>query len=174
MNLNVTLFCKLGALVWMVCAAPAAFAFEIKPGQWQMKSQGKPNVQMQAEMEQAMAEMKNMPPQQRQQMEQMLAQMGMVPGAGFGAITYCITPEEAKASNVPVSDEDGCNNKLVSKTKNAMKIEFSCPDTKGTAQVQFVSGTEYVSTVNGSAKHEGKWVPFNQTMRSTWVKTSCK
>jgi len=162
----------LAAIAACTAVLPAA-AQTLKPGLWEMqqKMQGNP------EMEQAMKEMReqlaSMPPEQRRQMEAMMAQQGvkMVPGAGGAmAVRVCLTKEQVERNEVPVQQGD-CRTTQQSRSGNTMKVAFTCsnPPTTGESQVTFVgpeafsSRTTVTSTAGGKAEKTtvegtGRWV----------------
>lgn len=147
-----------------------AVAAEVKPGLWEMEfdSQG-----MSAEAQAAMKQLESMPPAQRKQMEAMMAQMGVSMGAKAGSVRFCITPEQAKANDVPVQDDGDCKNKVLSRSAKSMKVEFKCPDTQGTATVNFMSPTQYETKIDATTSEGGQQRKVQQTLKSKWVKASC-
>jgi len=154
----------------LVLLAQFAVAAEVKPGLWEMEfdSQG-----MDPEAQAAMKQMESMPPAQRKQMEAMMAQMGVSMGAKAGSVRFCITPEQAKANDVPVQDDGDCKNKVVSRSAKSMKVEFKCPDTQGTAIVNFLSPTQYETKIDAKMTEGGQQRKIQQTLKSKWVKASC-
>lgn len=154
----------------LVLLAQFAVAAEVKPGLWEMEfdSQG-----MSAEAQAAMKQMESMPPAQRKQMEAMMAQMGVSMGAKAGSVRFCITPEQAKANDVPVQDDGDCKNKVLSRSAKSMKVEFKCPDTQGTATVNFMSPTQYETKIDATTSEGGQQRKVQQTLKSKWVKASC-
>lgn len=156
--------------VFFLTVSHLTYAAELKPGLWEMQfdAQG-----MGTEAQTAIKQMESMPPAQRQQMEAMMAQMGISMGAKPGAVRFCITPEQAKANDVPVQDDGDCKNKLLSRSDKSMKIEFKCPDTQGTATVNFLSPTHYETRVDAKVTDDGQHRTIQQTLNTRWVKASC-
>lgn len=159
----------LGAVLFFL-SAQFGFAAEVKPGLWEMEfdAQG-----MGPEAQAAMKQMESMPPAQRKQMEAMMAQMGVSMGAKAGSVRFCITPEQAKANDVPVQDDGDCKNKVLSRSEKSMKVEFKCPDTQGTATVNFMSPTQYETKIDATTSEGGQQRKVQQTLKSKWVKASC-
>ena len=159
----------LGAVLFFL-SAQFGFAAEVKPGLWEMEfdAQG-----MGPEAQAAMKQMESMPPAQRKQMEAMMAQMGVSMGAKAGSVRFCITPEQAKANDVPVQDDGDCKNKVLSRSAKSMKVEFKCPDTQGTATVNFMSPTQYETKIDATTSEGGQQRKVQQTLKSKWVKVSC-
>lgn len=102
-----------------------------------------------------------------------MAQMGVSMGAKAGSVRFCITPEQAKANDVPVQDDGDCKNKVVSRSAKSMKVEFKCPDTQGTAIVNFLSPTQYETKIDAKMTEGGQQRKIQQTLKSKWVKASC-
>eukprot|EP01036_Dinobryon_divergens_P059080 gene59080-78824_t len=151
----------LGAVLF-VLSAQFGFAAEVKPGLWEMEfdAQG-----MGPEAQAAMKQMESMPPAQRKQMEAMMAQMGVSMGAKAGSVRFCITPEQAKANDVPVQDDGDCKNKVLSRSEKSMKVEFKCPDTQGTATVSFLSSTLYETKIDAKTTEGGQQRNIQQTLK---------
>ena len=161
---------KVLVVVSLIFSVQFTHAAEVKPGLWEMEfdSQG-----MGPEAQAAMKQMESMPPAQRKQMEAMMAQMGVSMGAKAGSVRFCITPEQAKAKDVPVQDDGDCKNKVLSRSAKSMKVEFKCPDTQGTATVNFTSPTQYETKIDATTSEGGQQRKIQQTLKSKWVKASC-
>jgi hypothetical protein len=161
---------RLFSFLILAMFSPLTLATEVKAGLWEMEfdAQG-----MGPEAEAAMKQMESMPPAQRKQMEAMMAQMGVSMGAKAGSVRFCITPEQAKANDVPVQDDGDCKNKVLSRSDKSMKVEFKCPDTQGIATVNFLSPTQYETKVDAKVIEGGQRRTIQQTLKSKWVKASC-
>ena len=83
------------------------------------------------------------------------------------------SPEQAKANDVPVQDDGDCKNKVLSRSAKSMKVEFKCPDTQGTATVNFMSPTQYETKIDATTSEGGQQRKVQQTLKSKWVKASC-
>ena len=121
MKLQPTLFAAALAL-----GSVHALAQTQVPGLWEhtfsMKSQG-------GEMEAAMAEMQKqmaaMPPDQRKQMEQMMASRGVTMGAQGTSVKVCVTKEDV-ARKIEPNFREGCTQEVVQRSGNTMKYKFQC------------------------------------------------
>lgn len=154
---------------------PAA-AQSMQPGLWEIH-----NKTNNAEMDQAMAEMQkqlaSMPPEQRKQMESMMAQQGVrmgKPGAGGGMVVQtCMTKEMIDRNDMPM--QDGCRVTRNQRSGNVQKIAFACtsPPSSGEGQFTFTSPQAYSSKMTVRATVEGK--PQTTTMETTgkWLKADC-
>src|SRR4051812_16254283 len=130
----------------ILLAASAAFALpaaaqSLKPGLWEMQHK----VQGNAQMDQAMAEMQKqlagMSPEQRKQMETMMASRGvqMAPGADGGMrMKICMTKEMAERNDIPANRGD-CKTGPQQRSGNTVKMAFTCtnPPSSGDAQFTF-------------------------------------
>src|SRR3954470_4517775 len=109
------------AVLALALTLPAG-AQTMKPGLWEIN-----NKMSGGQMDQAMADMQKqlaqMPPEQRKQMEAMMAQRGvkMVPGTGGGmAMQVCMTRDMVDHNDVPM--QKGCTSTQQKKSGN--RIQF--------------------------------------------------
>ena len=151
-----------------VLADPA----EMRPGLWEhsftMKSQ---SGEMERTMQRMQEQMANMPPEQRQMIEQMLADQGMQVGPSGQSVRICLSEEQAKRGMVPQQDGN-CSQEIVERRGNTIKFRFTCngiPPSSGEGEVTILSSTAYTgkstvdTTVQGSPEHmtiasSGKWL----------------
>jgi len=161
------------ALVLGALALPAA-AQSMKPGLWEVtnKISGQDG-----EMQSAMAEMQQMmatmSPEERKQMEAMMAKQGVQLGGGAGGgmvARMCITPEMAKRSELPMQQQGDCTHARSKGLGGQMKFSFNCknPRSAGEGEVSFSGDTSYkmqMKVVSGSADSDvmmmdasGKWL----------------
>lgn len=104
------------ALFLSFALAPAlASAVQLQPGVWEVSAH---NMQVGGQampgMDQILAQMKNLPPEQRQMMEGMMAERGVKLGAG--GVQICLTEEQIKAQDIPLQDP---NSVVTSRSPNA-------------------------------------------------------
>ncbi len=160
----------------LTLAALGASAQSMKPGLWEhsftLKSQS-------GQMEKGMAEMQkqlaSMPPEQRKQMEQMMAQSGVGMGARANTVKVCISPEQAARLDLPQND-DHCKQEITQRSASTMKFKFSCagqPPASGEGEVTFHSPAHYSSKSVMNTTVEGK--PERMTMDQTgkWLSADC-
>lgn len=159
----------------LACAALPAGAQSRKPGLWEIN-----NKTNNPQMDQAMADMQKqiaaMPPDQRKQMEAMMARQGvkMAPGAGGGmAVQTCMTKEMAERNDVPM--QDGCKITKQDRNGNTMKMAYVCtnPPSSGEGEFTFASPESYRSRMTVRTSAQGK--PETMTMETSgkWLKADC-
>lgn len=153
-----------------LCLLPAlACAMEIQPGLWEISS-----AQMQADgqeapgMQQMLEQMKGLPPEQRQMMEQMLAQQGVQ--LGDKGVRICISAEQIQAERLPLQDPDsGCTNEITERSAELWKFRFTCPNGQGEGETRFLSDKEFTTQVNGT--YDGK--SSSMQSHATWLTADC-
>ena len=134
-------------------AAVQASAQTIKPGLWEVGSKAKTgnpqNDQAMAMMAQHMA---SLPPEQKAQMEALMAQKGMsMPKAGAdGAMvmSVCVTPEMAAKKELPLGQKGKCTSKN-EQVAGGMDFSFSCADpaSSGQGKLRFNGDNNYTMTL---------------------------
>ncbi len=157
-------------LLLSICLLPAlASAMEIQPGLWEISSN---NMQVDGQavpgMETMLAQMKNLPPEQRQMMEQMMAQQGVQ--LGDKGVRVCMSEAQIKAQQIPLQDpESGCSHEVTERSAELWKFRFSCPDGQGEGETRFLSDKEFTTQVQGT--YGGQ----NSSMQShaRWVSADC-
>ena len=171
MKLHPTLFAAaltLGAL--------QAFAQTQAPGLWEhsfkMKSQD-------GELEKGMAEMQKqmaaMPPDQRKQVEQMMAGRGMGMGAQGTTVKVCVTREDVARKAEPQFRE-GCTQQVLQRTASGMKVKFECTQPQpmsGEAEMSFISDKAYTGKSTLTSQVAGKPQQMNMEMAGKWLAADC-
>jgi len=118
----------------------------------------------QAQMQQAMA---NMPPEQRQQMQAMMAQHG---STAPGSARICVSAAMA-AKDKPVVDSEGrCEPSKVSRSGNKSSFEFNC-STKGRTMVGKGESTTNGDSVTTSVDMTMTDARGSHTMQSEMLMT---
>jgi len=134
------LLIALGAAALPVAAQP-----RMAPGLWETRmqvQQGGASVDAMAQMQKQLAAM---PPEQRKQVEQMMAQRGVAPGgAGPGGtgVKVCISKDQAARCELPSNEGERCKRESLSSEGNTMKFKFSCSDPASTGEGQFTFASE--------------------------------
>ena len=166
------------AAVALLAAVPV-LAQDMKPGLWEhavtLKSSG-------GEMEAAMAsmqrEMANLPPEQRRQMEAMMAGRGIGMGAPGQPHTMrvCVTPEQAARGVMPTKEEGRCERTNLSRSGKTVRFAFACegdPPSRGEGEVTFVSATQQRSTVTTTTTRGGRSEQMQVQSSSRWLGADC-
>jgi hypothetical protein len=166
-------------LTLAILASAQASAQNIKPGLWELTSKVKTgNAQQDQAMSAAAAQFAAMPPEQRAQVEAMMAKNGIsMPKAGSdGAITMtmCITPEMAARKEVPLNQKGQCTSKQ-EPVAGGMNISYTCtaPPSSGTGQLRFVGDNAYTMTMH--VTNNGPSGPRAADMESNgrWLSATC-
>lgn len=170
----------------VVASVTAAFgapwpvlAQDMKPGLWEhavtMKSSGG---EMEAAMARMQEELARMPPEQRRQMEAMMAGRGIGMGAPGQASTMrlCITPEQAARGEMPTKEEGRCKRTNQSRSGKTVRFAFACegePPTRGEGEVTFVSSTQQRSAVTMTTTRGGRSEQMQMQSTSRWLGADC-
>lgn len=187
------------SLLSLVAVAQAApIKINMTPGLWetQVTLEGEGAKQLAAiqgeQMSAAMAEMKkqlaNMPPEQRKQMEAMMAQSGMSlseDGASFkndalaiskDGVTAksCITQAEIDRGDFAESNED-CTSSIKQLQPNHFKSTQTCKDGDGSSEMDviFDSPKHYIGTGKVTQLIKGNRQELPVKIEGTWLKTDC-
>lgn len=168
----------LGAAALAALAGLPAQAQNLQPGLWEMhiradqgdSSMGQALAQMQKEMAQ-------MPPEQRKQMQAMLAQRGMaVDGAG-GGIRHkmCITPEMARNDAVAPPQQGDCKTAAPQRAGNTITMRYECrePAMKGQSTITLSSSKAYTVHSENVAQQDGKRINSVMDMDARWLASDC-
>lgn len=160
----------LQSLSLALCLLPAlATAQDIQPGLWEISSS---NMQVDGQalpdMQQMLEQMKNLPPEQRQMMEEMMAQQGVQ--LGDQGVRVCMSEAQIKAQDIPLQDpKSGCSHEITERSAELWKFRFSCPDGQGEGETRFLSDKAFTTQVQGT--YGGR----NSSMQShaRWIATDC-
>lgn len=165
-----------GAVLAMLAADVSAQS--MKPGLWEYQSTVK---SQSGEMEAAMAEMQkqmaSMPPEQRRQMEQMMAQSGVQMGAGKGGaqvMRMCITPEEA--AKLDLQSDPNCKQEITQRSGNTFRIRFSCGGevpSSGEGTYSFRGDTAFSGKFSMQVRDGGKTERMDMTQEGKWLGANC-
>jgi hypothetical protein len=162
------------ALAAFACAAGAQ---TLKPGLWEVthKMSG-------GQMDHAMAEMQKqmagMPPEQRKQMEAMMAQQGtkMGPGGPGGGMSMkmCMTKEMVEKDQLPTQQGD-CKTTHQSRSGNTMKFSVACanPPSTGEGQVTFAGPEAYSMKMVINSRAQGKPEKMQMDGGGKWLAADC-
>lgn len=166
----------------LLAAAGSAQAQKMKPGLWEhstaIKGGGGEMAGAMAGMQEQMARMK---PEERQMMEQMMAQRGMsMPAAGGGgpgtSIRLCITADQAARDEVPMGERQ-CKRTRMTRSGNTVRFAFTCEGehaTSGEGEVTFVSATEQRGNVKvTTTRAKGPPETMEVQTSAKWLGADC-
>ena len=163
----------------LLIAVPSS-AQNMKPGLWEVNNKMQSdNRQMDEAMSMMHQHLANLPPDQRKQLEGMMAQNGMqMPTQGKdGAlqIKMCITPEMAAANKMPMHEVGHCTQKRSAVVGKTMKVSFTCskPEASGDGQVTFNTDTDYAMKMKVTTTATGKPEVMNMNMTGRWLTPDC-
>ncbi|MNQ05620.1 hypothetical protein D3C85_183580 [compost metagenome] len=160
----------LKSLSLALCLLPAlATAQAIRPGLWEISSSAmQVDGQVLPDMQQMLEQMKNLPPEQRQMMEQMMAKQGVQ--LGDQGVRICMSEEQIEAQDIPLQDpKSGCSHEITERSAELWKFRFSCPDGQGEGETRFVSDREFITQVKGT--YGGQSGSMDSHAR--WVSADC-
>jgi len=157
--------------------ATGAAAQTMKPGLWEITNKMQSGS---GEMEHAMAnmdkQMAGMPPEQRKQMQDMLAKQGMGQGgAGGMSVKMCMTREMAERNEMPSQQQGDCKTTQSPRSGNTMKFSYTCaqPPSSGEGQITYVSDTAYTMKMATTATVRGKAEKMNMDTSGKWLSADC-
>lgn len=146
------------------------------PGLWEhsfsMKSPGGETEKALADMQKQMA---SMPPEQRKQVEQMMASRGMSMGAQGTVVKVCVTKEDVARKAEPQFRE-GCTQQVVQRTANSMKVKFECTQPRpmsGEGEMTFLSDKAYTGKSTVTSQSNGKTQQMTMEMAGKWLASDC-
>jgi hypothetical protein len=153
-----------------ICLLPAfASAQELQPGLWEISSQ---NMQVDGkqlpDMQQMLGQLKNMPPEQRQMMEQMLAQQGVQ--LGDQGVRICISAEQIAAKKFAMPEmEAGCSHEIIERSAQQWRFTYSCPGSQGEGLTRFPKNKEFISQIKGTQGGQSS----SMESRGRWIAADC-
>lgn len=170
------------AVAALLAGAPAQ-AQKLAPGLWEhsmtMKSS---DPRMNEGMARMQKELAGMPPEQRKQMEAMMAaqgmNMGMAAGAGGPAIVakVCLTPEQAARDEMPPPSEGDCKQTVVQRSGNTLRMKFTCTGkdlAKGEGEYTLESPKAHRGRTVIDAQEGGKTVRMEMNHTGRWLAADC-
>lgn len=151
---------------------------KLRPGLWEhtvaMKSQ---SGQMEAAMAQMQKSLASMTPEQRKQMEQMMAQQGVSMGPKGNTVKMCITAEQADLDNI--APQEGCTQTVKRTGPNTVAMSFSCkgsqgePPSSGEGTMTFSGPTAYTGNFKVKTTASGKPEQIDMAQTGKWLSADC-
>ncbi|SFU80208.1 Protein of unknown function [Polaromonas sp. YR568] len=159
--------------------ATGASAQTTKPGLWEITNKMQSSS---GEMEKAMANMEkqlaSMPPEQRKQMQDMMAKQGMSMGPSTGGgmnVKMCITKEMAERNELPQQQQGDCKTTQSPRSGNTMKFSYVCtqPPSSGEGMMTFNGDTAYTMKMNTTTTVKGKPEKMTMDASGKWLSADC-
>jgi Protein of unknown function (DUF3617) len=163
------------ALMAPCFAASVAAQPLLKSGLWEISSQTTLNGKAMPTMQDTM---KNVPPEQRKQMEAMLAKQGLSVGAGgSAAVKVCMTPEHVRqgALTQPQGAQN-CNQQAMQQIGSTLKYSFVCnqPKAQGEGIATWNSdNTQFTNKVKMRSERNGKMHETEMDGAGKWLGADC-
>lgn len=165
---------KFVLLVSLACVPLAAAAQTQAPGLWEhtmTPKAGNPDIDnMMAQLQKRMA---SMTPEQRQQMEAMMARSGMKLGGAGLSVQVCITKEEAAKPPEARMHSSDCKPVDVQRSGNKMSYRFECTRGKGEGEMTFISDKLYTGHITIDSEASGKPQHMAIDMSGKWLAGDC-
>jgi len=155
-------------------ASHAADAPPIKPGLWQVRSERAVDGVKAPPMA---AQMNNLPPEVRKQMEAMMKQKGVDMSGGSGDIKLCLSKESLDQNQwlAQKNTEKNCKTEIKSRSSSRWTWHSSCIDPKSETdgEAVFNSPESYTMKVATIMTMNGETKTMNMTNTSTWLGANC-
>ncbi len=167
-------------LAALACACTAVQAQtpgpSVEPGLWEvhlsLKSQ---SGQAEAAVKKAQAYIASLPPEQRKNIEDMMAAQGIRLGDQTTSLKACISKEAAERGEIPQQAGD-CTQQVLERGPQSMRVKFSCattPPANGEAVVDFQSRTAYTSRAVVDTEAAGQPERINVDQTGRWIAADC-
>lgn len=171
------------AIGLVAAAAGTAQAQKLAPGLWEnsitVKSGDKSNDgRMEAAMAQMQERLAKMPPEQRKQMEAMMANHGVGlggPGGAANTIRVCISKEQAERQEMPAATEGRCQRETFERSGSTLKFKATCTDPASTAEgsYTFTNDKAYVGNLVVNTNRNGRDVRMEMQQQGKWIGADC-
>lgn len=158
---------SLSLALWLMPAL--ATAQDIQPGLWEISSSNmQVGGQALPDMQQMREQLHNLPAEQRQMMEQMMARQGVQ--LGDQGVRICMSQAQIEAQDIPLQDpKSGCSHEVTERSAERWKFRFSCPDGQGEGETHFVSDREFTTQVKGSYGGQSS----SMESHARWIAADC-
>ena len=166
-------------LALLASAALPAYAQNLQPGLWEMHTRsGTGDMGMAQGIAEMQKQMAQMPPEQRKQMQAMLAQQGMSIDASGGGIRtkMCITPEMAQKDEVlPPPQQGDCKMSAPQRSGNTLVVRYECsqPVMKGESRITFQNNRAYSVHSENTVQEDGQRIRTTMDMDARWLGSDC-
>jgi Protein of unknown function (DUF3617) len=143
----------------------------IKPGLWQVHSERLVDDQKAPD---PLEQVKNMPPEMRQQMEAMMRERGIDSSGGPGEMKLCMSRESLEEGRWQ-GDQKQCKTTITSRTASAWKWHSVCktPNAESDGESIFHGPESYTVKSTTRIKMQGKTQNHQTTMEGKWLGADC-
>ncbi len=152
---------------------PNAEAFlNMKPGLWEVKTKMKTLSGDQDPMARMKQSMAKMPPEQRKQIEEMMAKHGL--SINGSTIKICYTKDMLKDAEAMAKNHQqraGCTNRIINQTSTNFSMSFSCEDGSNGTGNWAIHGNESYDGVIKFTDKKGKHSEINHTAK--FISSDC-
>jgi hypothetical protein len=155
----------------------SAHAQKVRPGLWENSISIKGGGEMDAAMARMRDELARMPPEQRRQMEAMMANRGMGMVAGQPTtVRVCVTPEQAARDELP-SGDGRCRHTGHSRSGNTVRFKFTCQtehgNSTGEGEFTLVSDTEQRGRMDMTIQRGQNQQRMEMNTTGKWLAADC-
>lgn len=161
----------------LACASFSAAA-QMAAGLWEHHIRMRPEAggEMEKQMADMQKQMASMSPEQRKQVEQMMASRGVSMGPQGTTVKACVTKEEAERKTVPHMARGDCTQDVVSRTANSVKVKWQCSGkdpSSGEGEMNFSSDKAYTGKSVMHVTRGSKTETTNSEMAGKWLGADC-
>jgi hypothetical protein len=162
-----------GVAIALLLLPPVVAAEQLLPGLWEISA---PKITVDGQplpgMEMMLEQMQNLPPEQRQMMQQMMAKQG-VQMAGQG-LHICLSEAQVKAQELPLPEQkSGCTQETLERSASVWRFRYHCPDSDGEGETQFISDKAFSTQVRSRSMKDGKVQNSTMDSQGHWLAADC-
>ena len=156
------------------CAASGASAQNLKPGLWEVQQRMKGSPEMERQLEEARKQLSAMPPEQRRQMEAMMAGRGVQMALGGQNVRMCLTREMVERNEIPAQQGD-CRMTSQQRTGNQLKVAFACtnPPSNVESRMTIDSPESYAMRTTATSTIDGRVETMSVEGTGRWLGADC-
>ena len=154
-----------------------ASAQNLKPGLWEVTSKTGGSGEMDKQMKEAQEAMAGMSPEQRKQVEAMMAKQGVTMGkAGPGGMTtqICMSKDMVERNEMPAQQGD-CRTTKQQRSGNTITMAWTCtnPPSSGEGRYTIVSPEAYTTKMTMRSTVQGKAETMTMDGSGKWLRADC-
>ena len=166
----------LGALI-LGALAQLAQSQVTKAGLWEVSSNLGGSAEIDTATAQMQQQMASMPPEQRKQMEVVMARQGvnMSSTPAVASSKMCLTKEMIERSQMPEQTQGDCTSTTSNKTNTSMTFRFTCvsPPSSGEEHYTFMGDSAYSMKMKINSPQQGKPVVTTMDSSGKWLGGGC-